>query len=558
MTFSLQFSLQEFYYKTFMWPRSFWDKFYEPIIRAAAGLGVAPSEQDADRYVHRHAHCHVLVVGAGPAGLAAALAASENGKQVILADEQAELGGALLHDAHSMIDGIAAAEWLRQSLAVLLGRKNVIVLPRTTAFGYYNHNHLGLVERVTDHLQVPCDASPRERLWQIRAEKVVLATGSHERPLIFADNDRPGIMLAESVRVFVNRYGVAPGRKIVLATSGASAYQVAADIKAAGIHVTIVDIRAEASCGAEIAALRKLGVDVLTSHTVIGANGRKAVTGLIVAPVSTDGSIGAHRALDCDCVGMSGGWTPSVHLFSQSRGKLVFETAIDAFVPGTSAQAHCTIGAAKGTYDLGACINEGWQAGRGSGEAPTINTTPATLSGFQPLRMLPADGDRRRLKAFLDFQNDVTAKDIKLAVREGFEFVEHVKRYTTTGMATDQGKTANMAALGLLSEILQKPVPQVGTTTFRPPYTPVTFGALVGSARGELFEPIRKAPLHDWAEERGAKFENVGLWRRAWYFQRQARTCTRPSVANARRYAPLLASLTLRPWARSTWPDRCG
>jgi sarcosine oxidase subunit alpha len=507
-----------FYYKTFMWPRSFWDKVYEPRIRAAAGLGIAPGEADADRYVHRHAHCDVLVVGAGPAGIAAALAASTDGKRVILADEQPELGGTLLHDTVSEIDGVTARSWLEQAIATLESRENVITLPRTTAFGYCNHNHVALAERVTDHLAQPSDGLPRERLWQVRAKRVVLATGSHERPLTFADNDRPGIMLAESVRVFINRYGVTPGRKIVLATNGGSAYQVAADVKAAGIQVTLVDVRAEAVCGPELATLRKLGVEVLTSHTVVGSNGRKGVTGLIVAPVGEDGDVGDRRTLACDCVGMSGGWTPAVHLFSQSRGKLTFDESIDAFVPGISVQAEQSVGAARGTYDLRQCLEEGWKAGSEKNVFRTITVGPATFTGFRPVRELQTDGNSRNVRAFLDFQNDVTTRDVRLAVREGFESVEHLKRYTTTGMATDQGKSSNMTALGLLSEILSKPIPQVGTTTFRLPYTPVTFGAIVGSARGKLFDPIREAPLHGWAEAHGAKFENVALWRRAWYF----------------------------------------
>jgi sarcosine oxidase subunit alpha len=507
-----------FYYKTFMWPRSFWDKVYEPRIRAAAGLGVAPGEADADRYVHRHAHCDVLVVGAGPAGIAAALAASSDGKRVILADEQPELGGTLLHDTSSEIDGVTIRSWLEQAIATLESRENVITLPRTTAFGYYNHNHVALAERVTDHLAHPSDGLPRERLWQVRAKRVVLATGSHERPLTFADNDRPGIMLAESVRVFINRYGVTPGRKIVLATSGGSAYQVAADVKAAGIQVTLVDVRAEAVCGPELAGLRKLGVEVLTSHTVVGSIGRKGVTGLIVAPVGEDGGAGDRQTLPCDCVGMSGGWTPAVHLFSQSRGRLTFDESIDAFVPGTSVQAEQSVGAARGTYDLRQCLEEGQKAGSEKGVFRSITVGPATFTGFRPVRELQTDGNRRNVRAFLDFQNDVTTRDVRLAVREGFESVEHLKRYTTTGMATDQGKSSNMTALGLLSEILSKPIPQVGTTTFRLPYTPVTFGAIAGSARGKLFDPVREAPLHGWAEAHGAKFENVALWRRAWYF----------------------------------------
>ena len=243
-----------------------------------------------------------------------------------------------------------------------------------------------------------------------------------------------------------------------------------------------------------------------------------AETGLVVAPIAEDGCIGARRILACDCVGMSGGWTPSVHLFSQSRGKLRFDESIDAFVPGASVQAEQSVGAARGTYDLGGCLAEGWEAGGANSGFRAINVAPVSLTGFRSIRELPTDQSSRNGRAFVDFQNDVTTEDVRLAVREGFESVEHLKRYTTTGMATDQGKTSNMAALGLLSDILQKPIPQVGTTTFRLPYTPVTFGALVGSARGELFDPIRKTPLHDWAENQGAKFENVALWRRAWYF----------------------------------------
>ncbi len=508
-----------FYYKTFMWPRKFWDKVYEPFIRAAAGLGKAPAVPDPDRYANRHAHCDVLVVGAGPAGLAAALAAARTGKRVILADEGPEPGGTLLHDVTAEIEGRPAAEWLSATLAELDSRENVILLSRTTAFGYYNHNHVALAERITDHLPNPGTA-PRERLWQVRAGEVVLAGGSHERPLVFADNDRPGILLAESARVFINRYGVAPGRRIVFATSGASAYAAALDAKAAGLAVTLVDLRSDSECGPELARLKAAGVEVLTGHTVIGAKGTKRVTGLIVAPVDRAGRCGAHRVLECDCVGMSGGWTPAVHLFSQSRGKLAYDERLDAFLPGTSAQAERSAGASKGTYDLAAVLTEGFAAGAaaaGSEERKTFTASP-TLTGFKPVRAMPTDADPTKVRAFVDFQNDVTAKDIKLAVREGFHSIEHVKRYTTTGMATDQGKTSNMNALGIVAGQLDKTLPGVGTTTFRPPYTPVTFGTLVGPARHALFDPIRTTPIHDWAEAQGATFENVALWRRAWYF----------------------------------------
>lgn len=524
-----------FYYKTFMWPRSFWNRVYEPAIRAVAGLGTAPDVPDGDRYLHRYGHCDVLVAGAGPAGLAAALAASEAGARVIVADEQAEMGGSLLHDITSTIDGTGAWAWAEAALRTLSQRVNVTLLPRTTVFGYYNHNYLALLQRVTDHVDAPDPALPRERLWQVRAKQVVLATGAHERPLVFADNDRPGIMLAESVRVYLNRYGVAPGTRVVFATNGASGYRAAADARTAGLNVTIVDTRRERDIGAEgdLAS----GIAVLAGHTVLGSRGRTAVTGITVAAVKADGSTGAPRTLPCDCAGVSGGWTPAVHLFSQSRGKLAFRAGIDAFVPGASVQANRSAGSANGTYDLAAVLAEGFAAGAQATGLPhrrTFAVAPETAHGFAPVRRLPAGAAAPRGRAFVDFQNDVTAKDVILAVSEGFTSIEHVKRYTTNGMATDQGKTSNMTALGLVSEILGRPVPEVGTTTFRPPYTPVSFGALSGSARGELFAPLRTAPLHDWAQARGARFEDVGPWRRAWYFPRPgedmdaavARECT--------------------------------
>jgi sarcosine oxidase, subunit alpha len=504
-----------FYYKTFMWPQAFWTKVYEPVIRRAAGLGRAPTVPDPDRYAQRHAHVEVLVVGAGPAGLAAALAASADGRQrVMVCDEQAEPGGALLHDTTSLIDDVPAQTWVKGALETLDTRQNVTFLPRTTAFGYFNHNHVALTERITDHQRTPLANLPRERLWQVRAGRVILATGAHERPLVFADNDRPGIMLADSLRCFVNRYAVLPGRQAVIATTGASAYQSALDLKAAGVDVTIVDLRLEQDCGPELTAAVHTGIEVLTGHTVIGARGRTRVNGLVVARLDAAGGIGVSRILGCDCVGMSGGWTPAVHLYSQSRGKLVFDTALDAFVPGTSAQAEVSVGSCRGVYDLGAGIADGTKAGGGTATV----VASASLTGFQPVRIMPAPAVGKPVKAFVDFQNDVTAKDIKLAVREGFTSIEHVKRYTTTGMATDQGKTSNMNVLGLVAGQLGTQIPAVGTTTFRLPYTPVTFGALAGPNRGDLFDPARITPIHDWAVANGALFEDVALWKRAWYF----------------------------------------
>ena len=546
-----------FYYKTFMWPRAFWDKVYEPRIRAAAGLGTAPQIPDADRYLHRNVHCEVLVAGAGPAGIAAALAVSAGDARVILADEQPEMGGALLHDTVSVIDGMPASLWLAKALETLRCRRNVTLLPRTTAFGYYNHSHVVLAERVTDHESTPVSTLPRERLWQVRAAEVVLATGAHERPLAFADNDRPGVMLAESVRVYLNRYGVAPGRRIVFAANGASAYRAAADAKAAGLDVTLVDTRPEGAIGAERTLIS--GVPLLSGHTVVGSTGRNELTGLIVAPVEASGKVGARRTLPCDCAGVSGGWTPAVHLFSQSRGKLAFRPEIDAFVPDQAAQKTRSVGACRGVYDLAETLTDGWAAGSaaaGAAAARTFTVVPPTPQGFVPARVLPTDRDPKKARAFIDFQNDVTAKDIRLAVREGFESVEHVKRYTTNGMATDQGKTSNMASLGLLSEILQKELPKVGTTTFRPPYTPVTFGAIIGSGQGRVVRSDSKAPLHDWAEARSAKFENVSLWRRAWYFPKPGEDMHAAVARECKAVARAWASLTPRHSARSRWSGR--
>lgn len=494
-----------FYYKTFMWPASFWKKLYEPVIRAAAGLGRAPKLPDPDRYQHRHAHCDVLVAGGGPAGLAAALAASGAGKRVILADEQAAWGGSLLHDPTAEIEGRAALAWVDEAVASLRSRANVTMLSRATVFGIFGHNHVGVLERVL--AQVGCDL-PRERLWQIRVGQIVVAAGAHERPLVFADNDRPGIMLAHSALAYVARYGVSPGSRVVVVTCGDPAYRVARDLLAAGVKIAaLVDVRPEAQCP-DATGVRALGVEVLTGHTITATEGRQRVSAVHVAPLN---QIASSKTIACDAISMHGGWTPAVHLHSQARGKLRFDEALDAFVPAGHLPGLRTVGAARGAYSLAECLEDGFQGSQ------KLNSS-SWSSRFTPVRLLPAGRDPATIRAFVDFQNDVTAKDIGLALREGFESIEHVKRYTTTGMATDQGKTSNMAALGLVAEGLRRPVPQVGTTTFRMPYTPVTFGALIGAHRGALFDPVRETPSHAWATVRGALFEDVGQWKRAQAF----------------------------------------
>ncbi|KAA0972551.1 sarcosine oxidase subunit alpha family protein [Aureimonas fodinaquatilis] len=502
-----------FYYKTFMWPKKAWEKLYEPLIRRAAGLGHVPTGADPDRYTQHYAHCDVLIVGAGPAGLAAALAASENGKRVILCDEQSEPGGSLLYEDTATIDGVPAAEWLQQTLAELAKRPGLTILPRTTAFGFYPHNFLGLVERVTDHLAAPAASLPRERVWQVRAGRVIFATGSIERPLAFPENDRPGVMMAEAARQYLHRYAARPGESATIFTANDSAYRAALDLLAAGVEIkAIADLRPNPT-GPWADKARAVGIPVYGETAVIGTRGRLRLGSVILGRVGWR----SGETVPCDTLLMSGGFTPSVSLFSQSRGKLRWDTALQAYIPAASAENECSAGACRGVFDLAAVLADGWEAGQ-SGASRNFITDAVSVgqSGF-----VGATPHRRKphaLKAFVDFQNDVTTKDIKLATQEGFHSIEHVKRYTTSGMATDQGRLSNINTLALVADTLEKSVPEVGLTSFRPPYTPTSFGAFAGVARGELFDPVRRTPIHEWAAAHGAAFEDVGLWKRAHYF----------------------------------------
>lgn len=503
-----------FYYKTFMWPREAWAKLYEPIIRRAAGLGVAPKEEDPDHYANRFAHCDVLVAGAGAAGLTAALSAAETGAEVILVDERAEVGGALLFDTGTVIDGKPGYDWAQGVLARLKAMPNVRVLTRTTVFGYYNHNFIGLAERVTDHLPRPNKSLPRERLWQVRAKKVVLATGAIERHMVFANNDRPGIMLASAARMYLNHYGVAVGSKVGVYTAHDSAYEAAFDLKRAGIDVvSIVDCRAKPS-EALLSEARRLGIEVLSGYSVVNTSGRLRISSMTVA---RNGSTN-HRKIPVDALLMSGGWTPSVHLFSQSRGKLKFDAENQRFLPNVYAENSISVGACNGTDEINALLTEAVSAGGGS-LSISGESTYAWTGGM--IGAAEGAGPDTAVKAFVDFQHDVTAKDIRLAVREGMHSIEHIKRFTTNGMASDQGKLSNMHGLAIAAEMLGKDIPQVGLTTFRAPYTPVTYGTLIAHSRGDLFDPARKTPLHGELVAAGAEFEDVGNWKRAWYFPRR-------------------------------------
>ena len=513
-----------FYYKTFMWPKAAWKALYEPKIRAAAGLGVAPDQPDPDHYSSRFAHCEVLVLGGGAAGIAAALAAAETGVRVILADEQAEFGGALRFESGARIDGQDGWAWAQAAIAKLAAMDNVRLLPRTTAFGYYAQNFVGLTERVTDHLANPGHDLPRERLWQVRAKKVVLATGAIERQMVFADNDRPGVMLASAARTYLNHYGVAVGRNVGVYTANDSAYAAAIDLKKAGVNIAaIVDLR-DNPHGPLIDAARAAGIEIHDGRAVVRVGGKLRVAHMVVQPKTG----GGERSIAIDALLMSAGWTPSVHLFSQSRGKVSFNYETKRFVPGTYAQDCMSVGACNGTDGLSASIDEAYAAGakaarEAGGKAarsakPKVDASEGWSRGM--LGAGPGAGPDTTVKAFVDFQNDVTAKDIRQAVHEGMRSIEHVKRFTTNGMATDQGKTSNMHGLAIAAEALGKQIPEVGLTTFRAPYTPVTFGAIVNHARGPLFDPTRKTATHAWAERQGAVFEDVGQWKRAWYFPR--------------------------------------
>ena len=497
-----------FYYKTFLWPPSFWVRLYEPAIRAAAGLGKAPTQADPDRYVHQYTHCETLVIGAGPAGIAAALAAASTGVRVMLCDEQPELGGSLLTETAATIDDKLASEWLTDALASLEGR--VTLLPRTTAFGWYPDNMIGLVERLADHVEKPDPNLPRERLWQVRAREVILATGAIERPLVFPHNDRPGIMLAGAARSYANRWGVAPGRTVAVATADDSAYAAALDLQRAGVTVAaILDQRRKPGALAEVAGMA--GLIVRAGTLVEATTGGKRISALRVST--------GQGTIECDTLLMSGGWTPSVHLFSQSRGRLRFNEALGAFLPGEPAARIRCVGACNGVFGLAACLESGYAAGEPSApRTVSVAGVPAIAPSGPPEPAAPHP------RAFVDFQNDVTTKDLSIATQEGFRSIEHLKRYTTTGMATDQGKTSNINALATVAALTGRPMQDVGLTTFRPPYTPVTFGALAGTARGALFDPVRHAPLHDWAVAHGAVFEDAGTWKRARYFPRTGET----------------------------------
>ncbi len=520
-----------FYYKTFMWPASMWMT-YEKYIRKAAGLGVSPTENDPDVYHGTYAHCDVLVIGAGPAGLAAATAAASGGARVMVLDENNTPGGALLGTSNNA----ASLEFIKRSEQALEQHENVQLLTRTTATGYYDYNYITALEKVTDHMGPGNGGkSPRQRFWKIRAKQVVVAAGSIERPLVFADNDRPGVMLANAVGTYINRYGVLPGNDVVVFTNNDSAYQVALDAAENGGVVTVVDTRPSVSSSLKT-QLEQKNIKLFQGHAITSVQGAKGVESVRVMKLSADGDSVQGQAweIDCSVVASSGGWTPSCHMVSQSGGKLKYIESIAAFVPDESrlkkTSPNISAGSCNGSFDTATCIQQGARAGldaatrcgfdgaAASGDSFQVNEIP--LGTISPLWLVPTTHPvgEGRSKHFHDFQNDVTAADIQLAAREGFVSVEHLKRYTTTGMATDQGKTSNLNALAIMANIQGVSIPEVGTTTFRPPYTPLTLGAVGGQESRELFIQERQTPMHEWHVDNGAEFEDVGDWKRSWYY----------------------------------------
>ena len=494
-----------FYYKTFMWPKSFWEKVYEPIIRRAAGLGSVTRDEDPDAYDKGFLHCDLLVIGAGPAGLMAALTAGRAGKRVILADEDFRFGGRL-NAENLAIGGTSGADWVSAAVAELAALPSVRLMTRTTVIGAFDHGIYGAVERVSDHLAVPAQGKPRQVLWRIYSQRAILCGGATERPIAFENNDRPGIMLAGALRAYANRWGVAVGQRVAVFTNNDDGLRTAADLTAKGIDVVAV-------------------IDSRKGEEVIDTSGRLGLTAISVR----DGN-GLTRKIGVDALGVSGGWNPNVNIHSHHRARPVYDPALAAFVPGADGPPGLTVaGAAAGAFSTHAALRTGRDAAlaamglTNAADLPDAEDAPVKISALWHV----AHGKGR---AWVDQQNDVTVKDIKLAQQENFTSVEHMKRYTTLGMATDQGKTGNVIGLAIMADLTGRSIPETGTTIYRPPYTPVALGALAGRSRGREFKPFRLTPSHHWATQQGATFVEVGNWLRTQWVPKAGETEWRQSV----------------------------
>ncbi len=509
-----------FYYKTFMWPAAFWEKLYEPIIRRAAGLGSITTKADPDLYDKGFLHCDLLIIGAGPSGLAAALTAGRAGARVILADEDFRMGGRLNAETFQLGD-VAGAQWAAQAVAELASLPNVRLLPRTTIFGAFDHGIYGAVERVSDHLPSPEAGKPRQILWRIYAQRALLCAGAIERPIAFANNDRPGIMTASALRTYVNRWAASPAETVAVFTNNDDGHRTAADLLAAGVKLAaVIDTRTDAPS--------LPGVEVLAGAQVTDSAGRSGLKSVTVRLAN-----GQSRRLNVGALGVSGGWNPNVSLTCHQRGRPVWDDAITGFVPGAELpQGMRVVGAATGQFSTHAALHTGAEGAVQALADLGLSATPADLPQAEdaPINITPFWHVGGTKRAWLDFQNDVTIKDVKLAHQENFRSVEHLKRYTTLGMATDQGKTSNMGGLAVMAELTGASIQATGTTIFRPPYTPVAMGAIAGRSTGRDFKPTRLTPSHRWATEQGAVFVEAGMWLRAQWFPRAGEKDWRESV----------------------------
>lgn len=510
-----------FYYKTFMWPAVFWEKIYEPIIRKAAGLGSLSLEDDPDEYDKGFLHCDLLIIGGGPSGLAAALRAGRAGAQVILADEDYVFGGRL-NAENFAVGNQSGYDWTASTLAELDALPNVRCMIRTTVVGAFDHGIYSAVERVSDHLALPATGKPRQILWRIYSKRALLCAGAIERPIAFENNDRPGIMLAGAMRAYANRWAVTVAPRVAIFTNNDNGHLTAVDLMAKGVKVAaVIDIRADAR--------RIADCELLAGAQVIDTSGRLGLKSIKVQLAD-----GSERVIECGALGVSGGWNPNVHMTCHQRGRPVWNDTIAAFVPGPDGTPGLSVaGAANGDFATAAALRTGSEGAAAAlldlgieakvMDLPQAEDAPVNLKPFWHVKI-------GKGRAWLDQQNDVTVKDVKLAHQENFRSVEHLKRYTTLGMATDQGKTSNMGGLAIMAELAGKSIPEVGTTIFRPPYTPVPMATLGGRARGKNFHPVRETPSHKFSVENNATFVEVGNWLRAQWFTQPGETHWRESV----------------------------